>query len=580
MARRTNANNCKSGKETKTKKNSNRREQPRKDSSSKRINLDNARKDRVERDIERGMESDSRNDISWYNRNPELLKAASTFPFASILGEPRESIYGGDPISAVSGIMVLPWSPALGVDDVAVNQAFNSMYSYIVHANSRNYSYSSADLGILCLAGIQVFSIISSMIRAYGTVKYYQERNYYFPEGLLKAMGFKYKNMRENLSKIWFDINNLIDQTRQIWVPDVLPIADRWYFMNSMMFTDAPDNISQTYLYVQDAYYIFSETGLKTGSSLIMIDEDGLPVDIDAGTDSTRYTTNHFNPASQQYDWSTWVAVAQAMIDALVQSEDRGIIFGDVLNAYGIEKIKALSSIDASFMTAPVYNAEVLTQIENYVPTYAVAKALGQREGLLTLTTFWGTNLYYMYNSNASNIISKVPAEAVLNFHIPTQPSPEMVTIATRLLSLGFQCVDKRPVLNLSSGAVNDGMVYMPKAVGTELPHQPIIYVNEYSPTHVLVPEAKPVVSYAPAMRSGPSAGNSPQLGKLMAFDWHPFHYVMLQDTTIPSTTVQSYDGSIVEIFGDYANYTFVNVSMMQKLHRACLFSLLGVPHM
>lgn len=60
-----------------------RRRQPRKDSSSKRVNFDNTRESRFARDIKRDACKADANDPSWYAQNAELMRAAASYNFAT-----------------------------------------------------------------------------------------------------------------------------------------------------------------------------------------------------------------------------------------------------------------------------------------------------------------------------------------------------------------------------------------------------------------------------------------------------------------------------------------------------------------
>lgn len=165
------------------------REQPRKDSDDPRINLDNARESKVAKDIERDSKKSNANDISEFNKNPELLKSAASLPFASITGLPLQVTNG---VKSVSGIMVMPYEPGLmGYDtQSAMNKAFQQIYSFVVHANSRNYKYEYTDLAMYTLAGIELFTAISEAIRVYGTAKAYTEENLYYGDAVIAALGF------------------------------------------------------------------------------------------------------------------------------------------------------------------------------------------------------------------------------------------------------------------------------------------------------------------------------------------------------------------------------------------------------
>lgn len=534
--------------------------QPRKDSKSKRVNYDNTREDKFEKD----RNKPNANDITWYSKNPELLKSASSFPFNSVLGEQVYSSY------SVPGIMVLPWCPNLGPDTIAVNQSFNSMYSFVVHANSRNYSYNAPDLGILTMAGAQVFSILGAMIRGYGVFKYYQERNMYVPDIISSSMGFTPSSLRTQLSQMWFDLNNLIDQTKQIWIPDVLPVVDRWFWLNTNLFTDAEGVMSQIYLFVQDRYFMYSETGSEHGGMLGAIKKDGTIYNPTGSTPDK--ISDVFNPAYNNYTWNQWVTVAQSMINALISSEDRGIIYGDLLNAYGAERIKSLPQIDSNFTIMPTYNAEVQTQVENYLPLDLTIDAFGQTQTNASIITCWHPQFY----KNGAEVTTSYAGiqSMILNFHTPNYPTNEAVVVATRMSAFGVQATQVSAI-NPANGSHSSKSGYIPLAVGTEVPHGPrYIQCGGYTSSG-LVWGTKNVDMFLSTMSDNPNLFKDyfRNMGNIMAFDWHPFFYEVTGDLPTSSYT------TAVATYGDWDNYTKLNYNEIAKLHRVCAFSEFGVPH-
>lgn len=565
-----------------------KREQPRKDSKTKRVNYDNTRVQKFRKDMQavsdvaKQVESDRRkpgaNEIAWYNGNPELLKAAASIPVATIVGKPitefADTTNTGLMAYSVPGIMAISWAPTIGTDIDAVNQSFNSQYSFLVHANSRNYSYDASDLGILELAGISVFQILASMIRAYGISKYYQETSMYLPNHVLKAMGFNPEDIRQNLANMWFTINNLIDQTRQIWVPTVMPVADRWIWMNSMIFKDAQGPSAQLYMYVQNRYWIYNETSSETGSYLDLLKDDA-------------DTPVHFTPAEKQYSWSSWVSAAQRMIDALVGSQDRGIIYGDILNAYGAERIRAMSAISADFRIEPEYNAEVLMQIENLVlsdcePAYVYQSHTDLTKGTL-IKQAWAqkTELKVAYDGKVHNLLNR----AVLNFHFPEQPTPELVTIATRAMSLGLN--DQAPTFNPKVPETPEtAKGVCPATCGTEVYGRVKIYTIVTSASGAIaLDETSFLQTFGVASNMNIVLVDS--LSDVMAFDWHPFLYRVPNTFVFPKPgsgsdgILTGFDGiKPMAAHGDYDHYTIIDVNMLSRINRVCVYSLFGVPQM
>lgn len=533
-----------------------RGKQGRKDSQTKRVNLDNARIGKVEQRIERDMHKPGCNDISWYTRNPELSRAASSLPFASILGLPVYS-------ESVPGALVAEYTPNFGGDPYslnALNQAATSMYSKIVHANSRNYNYTAEDLMVLTLAGYQVFAIIASATRIYGILKFYEEQNRYYPDTIVQQLGADPVDWRSNLGQIWFSLNNLIDRTRQIWVPKVMPVLDRWFWMNSMLYTDAEGPRAQTYAFNQGYYFIFDETGVSTGSAL-----------------KTYQTISgqQFNPGiNNQYTWADWEKAISALIDALLQSEDRGIIYGDILNCYGPEMLFALPQIPADYTVTPIYNAEVLTQFENmstspYRCTGLVQKATNTQNKLN------GLAMKVSRESKAGLSGNSTPAgnKLVLNFHIPTQPSNDMVIIATRLMTFN---VEKTRVASDSTNEDGQPVTrYFPTVAGTEI-------VNRVTMSYMV--NGQPILGVV-ALNSVNGIGTNEMYLRLMAFDWHPALYEVGVAEGVPadgvptSASPQNAVSDPLNAFLDYDNYTVVTPEEIRKLHEMALYSEFGVPH-
>lgn len=574
-----------------------RREQPGKDSSSKRVNYDNARVSRVEEDIKEGMKKDSANDITWYNRNPELVKSAASIPFAAILGLP---VFNNELESqAVPGVMAIAWTPAFGTGakPTAMNQASDSAYSFITHANSRNTSWTAPDGFVLTSAGFQVFGMIASMMRAYGTVKLYQEQDRYLPDALLSAQGFIPADFRQNLGQIWFDLNNMVEQSKQIWIPNKYPLIEKYFWMNSNVFKDAEGARAQMYLYVQNGYLQFSETAAETGSSLQLLQLDG----------------KVFNPADRQFTWAQWKKAFQQLISALIESEDRGIIYGDILKAYGAESLYGLPAIPADYTIAIQYNAEVLMQIENVILTdYTVGRLVQKEEDLYPVPAHIGSNGVLSEASNPSAYNRDVygtPYFGVMNIHVPEQPSPDMVMEMTRAMTLG-SVASNVMTLTFATGTTEGGipatsadLVLIPSAIGSEAYNR--IYIWKYAPVTVMevtkltLQQEQLLQTDYPFRNFGGSKTTPPDFIKrqrqalldIMAFDWHPFLYDMdqLPDGDEDGVNISPLDPSNLKkgqilykpnnVYGDFDNYTTISTAELRKLHDVALFSLYGVPH-
>lgn len=574
------------------------REQPRKDSSSKRVNFDNAREDRVAKQIMKDAKSGRFNDINDFMKNPTLVQAASNIPIFPILGTTD-----GDMQHPVPGIMQIQWTPNFGnyqlaaptaydiegveteftPAPIAINQASDAIYSYVVHANSRNYSYNSSDLTLLEMAGGQVFAFLTAMIRAYGLIKRYVETSTYLPDSLLIAMGFQPENLRQNYARMWFDINMLIIQTRQIWVPDVFPLINRWIETNSKVYKDAEGDYAQLYVFVQTRYFMYNETLSPTGGCLepagyidptdpkqvVNVFSPGLGVTT-ATVGSSPYTT---------YTWEKWVLTAQTMIDRLIKSEDRGIIYGDLLNAYGADRIIALSEISSDYVYEPEYTPEVQMQVENLtswrgpVPQYLFQIENRLAPGYISNQVF------------PTTIQSYGPINTLLNFHTTGNPTPEMILLATRFATLGVRAAAMPGLSIPDNSSVNkiveiDG--WIPATAGSEIVTNVTIITTPISTSSGN--QNSQAININLNSQYGVDGFTKLELGDIMAFDWHPFMRT-LSVVTVPNTPTNAQLKTPVplnsmgtQFFGDFDKYASVQWSVINKINDVAFMSLFGVP--
>lgn len=526
-----------------------KREQPKKDSKVKRINMDNVREDKLAKDVIKDIgKTCASNDVRWYANNPELLRSAATLPFSQTTGQRLawKGLQTTDVASRVPGVMQLGIVPTLGGwDDDAVQAAKESIYSFVVHANSRNTSYGPNDLMLVILAGSQVFAMLANAIRAYGTMRVFDQRNKYLPIGLIRAMGFDYSDLQLNLSRMWFDINELIARVSQIWIPNTMPFLDRWFWINSNIYQDSASIKGQFYIMVNTGFWIYNETYDDQGGGLNWVTVEGKP--------ATDNSNSRYNPAYNAYTWSQYMTVINGMIDALLNSEDRGVIMGDILKAYGADKIYALKPIPVDYQVVPQYDTEVMTQIENCDQYNSVYYGIHQNQTTLRIDTDWGAPTAGKDLTNRC-----VPSQAILNFHQKEVPSPEQIMVATRLKALGSKGFYS------SDGKLN---TVVPETMGTEYVWAVNVYTFDNSG----------ITSFWYNMHSYFSSANI-QFAAL-AFDWAPWIYDL---TTAPVVNGQAQSVTIScevrRAMGDYDNYTVIDAQTLKKMHTTALYSEFGVP--
>lgn len=521
----------------------------------------------VDMDARRTDRTSASNDVSWYAANPELLKAAASIPFNDVVGNIIYDNADGV-VSNVPGVLSLQWVPFMGGAFSPITQAANDIYSFTVHANSRNTSYAAADEMMMIMAGAQVFSCIAAGLRAFGTMKRYSQIDRYTPQALVESMGFNFNDLKSNLANMWFDLNQIIAKTRQIWIPNVLPVIERQYWMNSQIFKDGSSPKAQYYLYVQAVYYQLSEKGSTQGTSLkpkVWVGPDG----------------------KAKHTWAEYIKFVNELLDAIIASEDRGTIFGDILKAYGPAALYTLSSVTPDYMVEPVYDREVLSQIENATVWDITGMEVDANKGkaydhiqpvqqLVDKQTIIHPLFKTEFDSHAFKrmVESVAPNRVVLNFHQMETPTPEQIMVATRMTALGIVQISGRAYATLG---------YHPAQCGTEVCTKMFIYQIADASGSVTAIDAsswtyqnntgessapvKPVIEYSNLMLYN-------------SFDWHPTLYWVKEGEDISGPTddyFPAYPKGRLAIC-DYDNYTMLEAGDLNKISTTAMYSLFGLP--
>lgn len=534
-----------------------RREQPRKDNNTKRENFDNVRMDKFIKDLKKeGFEVGKPNAITWYSKDENLLKAAASISFSTTTGLLLES----EANEATPGVMQITWAPCLGTGAcistpnptsaqlqntrlTAVNQAANITYSYLVHANSRTTRYDAPDAMMFIMAGAQVYSFLALGIRAYGTMREFDQRNAYTPEALINAMGFNYSDLRNNLNQMWFDINEIVDRVSQLWIPNEFPFIERWFWLNSNIYKDADSDRAQFYVFTPKMTLQLSETGEKFGTSLI-------PTTWDAN-------------ATGGNTWAAYKSVLNGMIDALVASQDRGYIFGDILNAYGKDKLYTVASITPEYKVQPVYDQEVLMQIENSTSFQLLNNGIKQTDTGI---------IYQDFSNNTTNAATPNgtwinPGNGILNFHtINDQPTPEMVMIATRLRTNGW----------FWSGTKTAPTGVAPTQCGTEYVFGYRIFYNTNKGLSNIGYRTTSLGDIDSTTTH--TASQMTIIAQWSTFDWAPWLYTFTQSGIDAVNTSITTNCPFYRAYGDYDVYTQIDPLTLAKIHRTAIYSEFGVP--
>lgn len=295
------------------------------------------------------------NDIAWYNKNPSLLNAAASLPYAYPVGDrlnlENEQFNPGAleiPINdRMPGVLTLDVIPGPGISDgslngniSAVNVAARDIYSFVRYANSGHSNYDPADIMMYMLAIDEIYMEIADAQRIYGVVNLINPQNRFVPKYLVQALGWDYDQVMSNLAQFRFFINSAAARVAALNMPMGFPYFDRHRWLFSNIYVDGTSPKAQILAFTKRVSRIYEETG-NHGSALIASIRVGL------------------------MDPSQWATRITSMINAVVGSEDCGIISGDILKAFGTDKCYSAQYMPDNYYVVPSYDEEVLSQFAN-----------------------------------------------------------------------------------------------------------------------------------------------------------------------------------------------------------------------
>lgn len=379
----------------------------------------------MKRDEKRSFRSKS-NDPAWYGADPALLRDAASIAFSWPLG--RSLSIGVTSDNKLlrpdqPGVATFHVVPAIGEAlsiTSPINVASQAMYSFIRHANSGSKNYDSPDLMMYCLAMSDIYSALNWAIRAYGCAQLYNQKNRFMPREVLLANKVDPDSLINNLANYRLRLNVLINKVASLAVPGNMTVFNRKAFLYQNLYCESTDIKDQLYQFTPDAFYQFSLDEEVRGY-LKCVDIDTL-----AGREQF---------ANDPFTWDEVLNVIQNLMQAVWDQEDFGIMSGDILRAYGDNIIK-LASVNEDYMTLPVYDITVLTQMKNAT---IVSQGITQVPNIEQDSTY--AYLQYQQMNGATFRGHRVGQPAATDVFydklmtIPSEaPTPEEVIEASRLM--------------------------------------------------------------------------------------------------------------------------------------------------
>lgn len=531
------------------------------------------------REIEDNYHKGTPNDWRWYAQTPQLVKDNASFPFGDPLGLP---IQWNSPVAqlkniAVPGVMVYTFVPCIGYADSEnspINVASRRLYSFVVHANSRNPSYDAADLMLYYVCVDSALMFLETLKRLYGVMLDYTIYNRYYPKALVSAMGFSFGNIEEHLNDLRGYINQYAVKLNQLWIPNSLSYSARHAWMVSGLYVDSTAEKAQTVMYAAQAYYQFT------------LDSEG--------KGSAKLQNFYGNKGYEDI-----VAFGNGLLNAMIPNQDFGIMSGDILKAFGAASIVSITGIGESYQVLPVYNKEVLMQMEN-ATIFDNGLVLGSENGVyadITQNANVGAGYliskprvpvgvkspFIIQENNRLNAVLGASApyfsDQLINMHGQEYTTPEMVMVATRLtniLSQDYVAPWTTQSYTNPTSYTYSFSAYVPTA-GSELITGAFIYV--YSNAGVLerIRVAKVPMGVLAGTSDQQASGINSVLSSVAAasqFDWHFGLYPKLTLGTEEGTVSSTTDLPIQ----DLDLYTTLSVANLKQMAQTALLSEFSVP--
>lgn len=483
------------------------------------------------------------NDVSWYGANPAIIRDVASFPFSNVLRD-RITWYNGlqEANQVTPGICTFATVPTIGKSDDAsdaITVAARSIYSFVRHANSGHANYDAPDLMLYLLAMDNAYMLWSHLVRAYGVARTFNQKNRYYPNAALKAMGFDADSVTTNLAELRALINYMAVKLSSFAVPTVMPYFRRHLWMYQNIFLDRPSGKAQSYMFVPQGFYKYNEV-----SGMGQLD----------WTDwNVAQNPLNFRKALRDY--------VDSFLAPIFASEDMGIMSGDILKAYGPSNLFAFMPIDENYTVIPTYAEGIMPQIHNCKPVDCTVGSITQDvDGVLHQSLLTSAPVFKWSNPD---FIINMPME---------NPTPEDVIYATRLCAnkdlehnrvgvMGSEIIVRVYLWYLESGTPHS----IPVPVDS---HYDALYATGQ------VPEFDSDIEYTV------TADKIKLFGLVHQFNGFPImyrHFLVAEGTNWATATNKREVSTFFDC--DLQNFTVIKSDSMEAMHEAAIASEFGIPY-
>lgn len=329
--------------------------------------------------VEHGRDTSSKriNDASWYVANPQLAKDAASIPYSVFNGVQYQlmtdrsfehSVLGDVLTGSQPGIYIYKYIPFPGETSPtsALNMSMRALYTYVRHANAGHANYEAPDLMMYILAMDSIYLMIHEVIRFIRLAYAYNIGNRLIPLNIFRSMGIDHIDLTANLANYRSQINQIVAKVNTLAVPADFDLFRRRAVLGSSILTDEPNKPTQIIVPKSTCYYEYDPTG-TTGGYLI-----AKPWLKNAGSMGLSYSkgngVNTDNFWEGHYDIGTLQDAINKINDALsilLGDEDINIMSGDILKAYGNDKLYSMNYVDENMSIEFSHDEELLSQFAN-----------------------------------------------------------------------------------------------------------------------------------------------------------------------------------------------------------------------
>lgn len=502
------------------------------------------------------------NPPAWYMKFLEFAKDAARLPFATPLGATLTNLWNdytsttGTKISilnqtpggttnpwTVPGIMRIGFAPTFGVStglNSPTNRSSLRFYTFLRSVQKASWEYDHQDATMMLYAMDSLYMFHALMKRCYGVLRTVTPMNRYYQKALVQAMGFDFENLKSNIANFRDYINQFAIDISAYIVPTQMDLFNRHEWMCTGLYTDSTSSRAQTYMFVPDGFWQYSNTG-STGSQL----------------DWKPWVTTSTNPAQAgqmiYHTFSDVVAFGESLWSNVAGDNDFTYISADIYNLLG--QGRQLEHVGDLYTVVPSYSEMVLSQIENarivgyFTTDCSISQDPSVNNGAI-LTQ-------YITTPSAANGYDAMRTTS-LNFHHDS-PSEEEVIEATRLSAIVAPNGEPGASSNFGSKIVQ---------CGTEVVTQIKMWSSNGGSTQQYVVDGTASNTLVETSITT-SIARDMVLMDMCQFDWAPQMYLVEQS----SSFTEPYDVFYVGTTTDIDNYALIPDDQLANIHEAALYS-------